>query len=1050
MHDAQSTLAQVAVLFGELAELTPEARLARLSELAESAPNVAREVRALLDIDAGGGDFLGLFTMAPGPRQPDNEIPLDNIGPYRLVREIGRGGMGSVWLAHDDRLARALALKFLPHVDDAESGAAREQRSAMRSRFLVEARAAAALDHPHVASVYDVGMHSDGRLFIAMAYCSGGSLAQRLESGPMPSEDAVRIATQIASALAAAHERGVVHRDVKPANVLFDAAGNARLADFGIASLPGYDATRTGAVMGTLAYLAPEQMRGERADHRADLWALGVTLYEMLAGKRPFAGESPASLMHAVLHLEPPSLDELAPTVSPSVRALAKQLLSKTADERPLSMADVEAVLRNASETSGSRFFEVVRETTAPPMHLNALIGRERDLEAVAQLLSVSRLVTLTGAGGSGKTRLAAAIGAAQRAVWVDFSASSDPWHVPAQIAAALRVPEMPGRERLDVLVDAIGSRDVLLVLDNCEHMLDAIASAVERLLHRCAGMRILATSREALGLPGERAWLVPELSRDNARALFVQRAQSAQPQWELTAADASVVDEICARLDGLPLAIELAAARSRLLSPTQIRERLDDAFQLLTGGARTALPRHRTLRGTMEWSHALLSERERTLLRRLSVFAGGFTLLAAEVVCVDASLPSSPGTGRLLVVDILDGVSSLVDKSLVLADTDANGTRYRLLETVRQYGRERLAEAGELPHVEWRHAHWVMALVESQEWHLQGGETKPGVMAEMVREHDNIRAALLWATTGDPSVADRGEMGLRMISVLFWYLHGASGWLGTAQYSDGVRFITAALARDPRRDVRMTARGWLTSGLFGLATGSWEQGITHMRIAIDLFHQLEDRWFEGWAKAWSGAILLMLGRLREAWDVLADAQRIADSMGPSVLQNVIYSWSGLTARTQGRYDEARRIQEANVALGSSNGHSIAHAHSLAFLGTLDLLEQRIEDALEHFQQAFAMHVRMHDGWGLSLDLDGFAGIAALRGDPMAAASLYGAVDAWRERVGVVLPSFEIGDRESRVAQVRETLGDTFDRCYEEGRQLSPEAAARLVVPTLS
>jgi len=1056
MSDAQSTLGQVASLFGELAELPLASRLARLAELEGAAPHVAREVRALLDIDEGGGDFLGLFTLAPGARaatartDPALATALSTadagdataltIGPYRLVREIGRGGMGTVWLAHDDRLARAVALKFLPSVDEGPTASAREQRTLMRSRFLVEARAAASLDHPHVASVYDVGMHHDGRLFLAMAYCAGGSLAQRLEGGALPVEEAVRIAAQVASALDAAHERGVVHRDVKPANVLFDSAGNARLADFGIASLPGYDATRTGAVLGTLAYLAPEQLRGERADHRADLWALGVTLFEMLTGSRPFGGESPASLMHAVLHTDPVPPNGWPEGVSATLQALLSQLLHKVPEGRPQSMSDILAVLRSGEAVSGPRFFDVVRETTAPPTPITALVGRDREQDAVSALLAESRLVTLTGAGGSGKTRLAAAVGSAQRAIWVDFSTSADPLHVPAQIAAAMRIPEVPGRDRLDVLVDAIAARDVLLVLDNCEHLLDAIAMAVERLLHRCPGLRILATSREALGIVGERAWLVPELSREHARELFVQRAQLANPDWQMRSQDVPVIDEICARLDGLPLAIELAAARIRMLTPEQIRERLDDAFKLLTGGTRTALPRHRTLRGTMEWSYALLSERERVLLRRLSVFAGGFTLAAAEAVCADES-------ATLHASDMLDAVASLVDKSLVLARSDSFGTRYRLLETVRQYGRERLVEAGELGTVECRHATWVMHLAEGNEWHLQGGEIKPGTMSLMVREHDNIRAALLWATSGDPEADDRGSIGLRTISVLFWYLHGAAGWLGTAQYGDGIRFITTALARDPRRNPRLTARGWLASACFGLASGAWETAITHMRIAIDLFHQLGDTWYEAWAKAWSGAVLLMLGRLREASDVLAEAQVMCDTMAPSVLQNVIYSWSGLTARAQGRYDDARRIQEANVETGARLGHGIAHAHSLAFLGTLDLLEERADDALVHFQEAFAMHVRMHDGWGLALDLDGLAGVAALRGDAEAAARLFGAVDAWRERVGVILPSFETTDREARLRWTCDALGEAFQSAYEDGRRLSPESAARLVLP---
>src|SRR5687768_3025180 len=395
----------------------------------------------------------------------------------------------------------------------------------------------------------------------------------------------------------------------------------------------------------------------------------------------------------------------------------------------------------------------------APPISLTSFVGREEEVAAVRRLLDSARLVTLTGAGGSGKTRLASEI-AAQSAgnfaggvVWVELAPLLDPELLVNAVLAALGA-EQGSRPPMTALLDSLRDRETLLVLDNCEHLVDACANLADALLRECPKLRILATSREALGVGGERAWLVPGLSLAGAGAsqtfqaidtseavrLFVDRAQAAVASFQLTAANAASVAQICRRLDGLPLAIELAAARSRALPPEQLAARLDGSFRVLTSGSRTAVPRHRTLREAIDWSYRLLDERERTLLQRLSPFAGDFTLEAAESVCADADFDAG---------DVLDTLGALVDKSLVVM-REAEGTaRYYLLETIRQFAAERLKESGAADAVLERHARAYVALVAEAAPHFVTRD-RPLWAARVHRELDNVRLALAWTRAND------------------------------------------------------------------------------------------------------------------------------------------------------------------------------------------------------------------------------------------------------------------------------------------------------------
>jgi predicted ATPase/transcriptional regulator with XRE-family HTH domain len=423
------------------------------------------------------------------------------------------------------------------------------------------------------------------------------------------------------------------------------------------------------------------------------------------------------------------------------------------------------------------------------PAPLTSFVGRAADVTAITDLLRKGRLVTLVGVGGCGKTRLALVVAERIRetypeGVWlVELAPLADSALLPKAIAVAVGVQEQPEQSLHETLVTYLRSRRLLLVLDNCEHLIADCARLTDNLLRACPALAVLATSREALGIAGEVAWRVPSLSipergrvltdRDDpvaslfsaeAAQLFWQRARMVEPSFTLTSENAGAIAEICCRLDGIPLAIELAAARIKVLSAEQVAAHLNDRFQLLTGGSRTALPRQQTLRATLDWSYNLLSDPERTVFRRLSVFAGGFTLDAAEAVGrglgegrqgVDQSGGILPPTPPIPATEVLDLVSRLVDKSLVLVEKRNAEARYRLLETVRQYGHERLVDAGEAGATADRLAEWCLTLTERAEAELIGPR-EVYWLERLEVENDNLRAALRWCQNRSPAVEIR------------------------------------------------------------------------------------------------------------------------------------------------------------------------------------------------------------------------------------------------------------------------------------------------------
>ena len=658
------------------------------------------------------------------------------------------------------------------------------------------------------------------------------------------------------------------------------------------------------------------------------------------------------------------------------------------------------------------------------PVHLTRLVGRERELADLARLVGTPRLLTLTGAGGSGKTRLARATAervasSFERIAWVDLSLLDDAQFLVPHMAAVLGAPERTGVAPLDVVVSAIGTARLLLVLDNCEHVVDACADVATALLRACPRLAILATSREALAVAGETAWLVPPLASSDAMQLFVERAQMALPSFTHSASNDAAIAEICRRLDGIPLAIELAAARVRVLSPEQIARRLDDAFRLLTTGTRTALPRHRTLRATMEWSFGLLGAREQRLLPRLAVFSGSFSLEAAEVVCANDPLDAD---------DILDGVSALVDKSLVIMEAGDTAVRYRLLETVRQYGLERLAERGELDAMMERHTRYFLEFVERSEPSLIGGSNAPDIFAHLVTEHDNIRAACARAVAYAPCA----EPGLRFVGALFWF------WYALGQFREARQLTDRALVQREGGDAVHCGRALVTSALIALAQGDYALSSEHFENALPLLRDSSDDMTVGVALAKLGAAQLLGGDVPRAVTTLDQALELRrDAPRNDIARIFARFWRSWAAVAQGDHALARELAVTNVQLGRDYTLPTTLGHSLALVAHVELACGNTREACENVAEALEIEVAIGDGWGIAIALDAVAIVAEQRRNPADAVRLLAGIEAHRERIAVALPGIAPAERTQAIARLRASLGARFDALYAEGRALA-------------
>jgi len=951
--------------------------------------------------------------------------------------------MGSVYLADDLKHGRRVAIKVMKSDIAAAIGSARFQR---------EIEIAARLTHPHILPLHDSGI-IDGQPFYVMPFIEGESLRERItRQRAMPISDALRFATEIAGALGYAHEQGLIHRDIKPENVLL-ADSIALVSDFGLARYripddkPAITATNT--ILGTPTYMSPEQLEGVAAiDGRADLYSLGCVLYEMLIGSPPFTGSTHV-VAYQHISASPCSVSEIRPEVPDYVAYATMTLLAKDPEHRFATAADFIRAINTPDSNAVTLYMKTGKSKTVYPTNLpkdrTRFIGRNQELNDCDRILEGTRLLTLAGLGGCGKTRLA--IRLAERVanrfpygVWfVDLAPLTEDSRVVDAVAQVLELREDADKSLYDRIVSQISGTRVLIVLDNCEHLVSSSAEFVDRVLSACPEVRILATSREALNVQGEQVFALPPLNvpdfsagsdlRDVQSAdsvkLFVDRAQTVRSGFELTRANFVSVADVCRRLDGIPLAIELAAARVKIISVEQILTKLDDRFKLLSDAGRSMLPRHKTLRTVIEWSYDHLTDDEQRLIRALSIFAGGWNLeLAANVA------------GGFDEFELLDLHSQLVDKSiLVVSGEQARSPRYSFLETVRQFLIERLIESGEEKTIREAHLESMLNLAEqAYKERITNEEQWAGVLA---LESDNFRVALEFARTID------SERYLRLAGSIAWF------WLVKAHLFEARKHLTAALASsasEPSRPARARALWGAAQTLAFLGDASAARG--WMDEALRTWRDLGDTYETALALEGIGWTHFFSSEDEEACVAFEESLRLQRANGDPHLINraMVGLAQGLVA--VGRTTEAKPMAKEIIEFSKSHDDKRSEHFGWHYLADCELILGNCRESLDLYKRSLVLAQAIGDKVEISFEVQGVAMSLAGLGKKELAVQLAGAVRAEWDRLAIdIHVTFWDALLDRYIGAAKQRMGvQISDIAWNKGRSISFEDAFALAL----
>lgn len=667
------------------------------------------------------------------------------------------------------------------------------------------------------------------------------------------------------------------------------------------------------------------------------------------------------------------------------------------------------------------------------PLQLTSFIGREQEIAEARELLSSTRILTFIGPGGTGKTRLSLQVAASQLSefkdgVWlVELAQLSDATYIISTIASTFHLRELQGVPLLETITDYLRGKQVLLVLDNCEHLIETCARLSDHLLHACSKLKIITSSREALGIAGETLYRVPSLSlpedsaddlmRYEATHLFTERATKANPQFALTRDNAPYITQVCQQLDGIPLAIELAAARVKLFTPQQIAERLGDRFKLLTGGSRTALPRQQTLRALIDWSYLTLNEMEQNVLRALAVFSGGWTFEAVEFVAGE--------------VEAMDGLSGLINKSLVNMEDRDGESRYRYLETIRQYAMEKLLESGEAVNARSRHLAYFVEYARRAQKHFETPQ-RLSWLTRLELEHDNIRSALGWASETDPRSL------LEMVCLLPIF------WLSRSYLTEGSNWCQAAISRaeaspqpGPELDA-MRAEAYSALAMLSINRGDHHTGQRASQQAVDLARQLENPYQLARALNFLGLSTAFLGDSHLAFDSLHESEALCRKFSfKDELASVLQSLAYITLEFHGSEDteQLQTYMEESLALSQGSVDPDAAVRTEGILARLAFYRGDLVDARKHADLMLDLHKQLGDQHSVTDHQSMMAHTARQIGDYHEALALYretlpdwqkmghrGAVAHQLECIAFIAKAQEQGERAVKLMSAADAL----------------------------
>ena len=973
--------------------------------------------------------------------------------------EVGRGGFGVVFRCVQVGLARVVAVKVLT-ADLAND----------RARFVREQQTMGQLTgHPNIVALLQVGQTAQGVPFLVMPFCAQGCWQQRIARlGILPEAEVLRVGVKIAGALDSAHRLGIVHRDVKPANILLTDYGEPALCDFGIARGAAGFKTATGLLVGSPAFTAPEVLGGEPPSPASDVYGLGASLFTGLTGHVAFQQRASEQLVAQFVRIATEPVPDLRDRgIADDVAAMVEQAMARAPADRPTAQElgqqlqqlqarhglAVDAMALHGTDGAEQRPVQPITvgrrtRTGRAPALPAAMVGRGSELAQLRELLARSRLVTLTGTGGVGKTTLATRAahelnGQFPDGVWfIQLADLREGELLTEVVAAGLGVHDQAGRALADVLIDFLAPRQALVVLDNCEQIIDDAAKLVDILLRECPQLQIVATSREILDVDGEAVLALTPLSCPDpdaaptlralagydAVALFVERARAAVPNFTFTAVNAAAVARICARLDGLPLALELAAARLRALSVEQIADGLADTHALLAHGRRGAPTRQQSLTGCIDWSYHLCTQAEQQLWQQLSVFAGSFDLPAAQHVSTD----DPTATADLHAGQCLDLLCALVDKSVLIRTEDQGAVRFRLLDTLRDYGRAQLTDIA-YHALRRRHATHYEQLLDraSAEWL---GPHQISWLQRLTWEMPNFREVLQFNLADSPARTLPMTPGMLRI------------WIPRGMLSEARRWLDLILtATSPQPTPQRIHALYVAAEVAALQGDLPAARIWIAEARQHLSEVTDDPLAHGRIDYVDGHVAVLAGELARAHECFQRAVAITDDYQVQVLSMNYLGWF---LQFSGDVDQAMTWFEQALALGEARGEVVHRTQSLLSVGVGCWRRGELQRAERLLKECLHLCQRTNDKWTGANCLEVFAWFAESHQDPRRAAFLMAAASAVNRATGAssILVGGTRFHRECE-RRTREALGVVeFDTAWSKGDSVSFDEAVSVAL----